>query len=306
MYPASPPNDYSGSSGCAGVYAVKLSDTSAFVTLLAGRNVHTSPHALRYLDMLDLSPGEDLIRKCLNVWPHLDQLVKNRKRCILDETLECLRGGMRQVVILGSGIDTLSLEVASRAEGVTIYEMDTDNMDAKRRLLDEAAPDMAGRIRCVTADLGRPSEAAARAAEAGWRADVPSVLVLEGVSYYLGEQVLWESIRRFGAGSENQVILEYMVPSESIEPGRAHIPDDVFDTISEYLSDRLDIYRLSHDTVRKRTAELGGMVVRRHTMHTMEMHRTGTTRHFPTERSGWIEVSRMLTRPGETGTRGSP
>lgn len=286
------------------MYAVKLSDTSAFVTLLAGRNVHTSHHALRYLDMLDLSPGEDLIRKCLNVWPHLDQLVKNRKRCILDETLECLRGGMVQVVILGSGIDTLSLEVASETEGVTIYEIDTDNMDAKRRLLDEAAPDVAGRIRCVTADLGRPSEAAARAAEAGWRADVPSVLVLEGVSYYLGERVLWESIRRFGTGSENQVILEYMVPSESIEPGRAHIPDDVFDTISEYLSDRLDIYRLSHDTVQKRVAELGGMVVRRHTMHTMEMHRTGVTRHFPTERSGWIEVSRMLTRPGETGMRG--
>lgn len=288
------------------MYAVKLSDTSAFVTLLAGRDVHTSHHALRYLDMLDLSPGEDLIRKCLNVWPHLDQLVKNRKRCILDETLECLRGGMGQVVILGSGIDTLSLEVASKAEKATIYEIDTDNMDAKRRLLDEAAPDVADRIRCVTADLGRPFEAAARAAEAGWRADVPSVLVLEGVSYYLGDRVLWESIRRFGTGSENQVILEYMVPSESIEPGRAHIPDDVFDTISEYLSDRLDIYRLSHDTVRKRAAELGGMVVRRHTLHTMEMHRMGTTRHFPTERSGWIEVCRMLTRPGGTGTRGSP
>lgn len=288
------------------MYAVKLSDTSAFVTLLAGRNVHTSPHALRYLDMLDLSPGEYLIRKCLNVWPHLDQLVKNRKRCILDETLECLRGGIGQVVILGSGIDTLSLEVASRAEGATIYEMDTDNMDAKRRLLDEAAPDVADRIRCVTADLGRPSEAVARAAEAGWRADVPSVLVLEGVSYYLGERTLWEIIRRFGAGSENQVILEYIVPSGSIEPGRAHIPDDVFDVIGEYLSDRLDAYRLDHDTVRKRASDLGGMVVRRHTMHTMEMHRTGATRHFPTERSGWIEVCRMLMRPGETATRGSP
>ena len=286
------------------MYAVKLSDTSAFVTLLAGREVHTSPHTLRYLDMMDLSPGEDLIRKCLRIWPHLDQLVKNRKRCILDETLECLSGGIGQVVILGSGIDTLSLEVASRTEGVTVYELDTDNMDAKRRLLDEAAPDVAGRIRCVTADLGRPSEAVDRAAKAGWRADLPSVLVLEGVSYYLGERTFWDIIRQFGAGSENQVILEYLVPSGSIEPGRAHIPDAVFDTIGEYLSDRLDIYRLDHNVVRKRAAELGGRVVRRHTMHTMEIHRTGATRHFPTERSGWIEVCRMLTRPGET--RGGP
>ena len=287
------------------MYAVKLSDTSAFVTLLAGREVHTSPHALRYLDMMDLSPGEDLIRKCLRVWPHLDQLVKNRKRCILDETLECLSGGIGQVVILGSGIDTLSLEVASRTEGVTVYELDTDNMDVKRRLLEEAAPDLAGRIRCVTADLRRPSEAAARAAKAGWRADAPSVLVLEGISYYLGERTFWDIIRQFGTGSENHIILEYMVPSESIEPERAHIPDDVFDTIYEYLSEYLDIYRLDHNMVRKRAAELGGRVVRRHTMHTMEIHRTGATRHFPTERSGWIEVCRMLTRPGSVGTRGS-
>lgn len=288
------------------MYAVKLSDTSAFVTLLAGREVHTSPHTLRYLDMMDLSPGEDLIRKCLSVWPHLDQLVKNRKRCILDETLDCLSGGIEQVVILGSGIDTLSLEVVSRMEGVAVYELDTDNMDAKRRLLDEAAPDVAGRIRCVTADLGRPSEAVARAAKAGWRADVPSVLVLEGVSYYLEEQTFWDIIRQFGAGSESHVILEYMVPPGSIEPERAHIPDDVFDTIGEYLSDRLDIYRLDHNVVRKRAADLGGRVVRRHTMHTMEIHRTGATRHFPTERSGWIEVCRMLTRPGGTGTRSGP
>ena len=288
------------------MYAVKLSDTSAFVTLLAGREVHTSPHALRYLNMMDLSPGEGLIRKCIRVWPHLDQLVKNRKRCILDETLECLSGGIGQVVILGSGIDTLSLEVVSRMEGVVVYELDADNMDVKRRLLDEAAPDVAGRIRCVTADLGRPSEAAARAAEAGWRADVPSVLVLEGVSYYLGERTLWEIIRRFGADSENHTILEYMVPPGSIEPERAHIPDDVFDTIGEYLSDRLDIYRLDHNTVQKRASEIGGRVVRRHTMHSMEMLRTGATRHFPTERSGWIEVCRMQTRPRPGGTRGGP
>ena len=288
------------------MYAVKLSDTSAFVTLLAGREVHTSPHTLRYLDMMDLSPGDDLIRKCLRVWPHLDQLVKNRKRCILDETLECLSGGIGQVVILGSGIDTLSLEVVSRTEGVAVYELDTDNMDTKRRLLDEAAPELAGRIRCVTADLGRPSEAAARAAKAGWRADVPSVLVLEGVSYYLGERILWDIIRQCGAGSENHVILEYLVPFDSIEPERAHIPDDVFDAIGEYLSDRLDIYRLDHNMVRKRAAEIGGRMVRRHTMHTMEIRRTGATCHFPTERSGWIEVCRMLTRPGAAKTRGGP
>lgn len=71
----------------------KLSDTSAFVTLLAGNDIHTSAYSSRYRAMLDLSAGRDLLRRCSEVWLHLNELVKNRKKCILDETLRCIRAG---------------------------------------------------------------------------------------------------------------------------------------------------------------------------------------------------------------------
>ena len=249
------------------------------------------------MDMLDLSPGEDLLRRCFGVWPHLDHLVKNRKKCILDETLEFIRGGIEQVVILGSGIDTLSLEIVSRAEDVRVYELDTDNLDAKRSLLNEAAPDVADRVVCVTADLGRAAEAVAKTAAAEWRSDIPSVVILEGISYYLQEHVVWDLIRRFGAGAENRVILEYVVPAGNIERERMHIPDDVFGIIQEYMSTPLDISRLEPASIQERVAETGGQVIRRHTMHSIEKDRTGGNRYFPTERSGWTEVCCIQTSP---------
>lgn len=279
------------------MYSGRLSDTSAFVTLLAGRGVHTSPASLRYMDMLDLSPGEDLLDQCFMVWPHLDQLVKNRKKCILEETLECISAGTRQVVILGSGIDTLSLEIVSRVGDATVYELDTDNLDVKRSLLNEAAPGAADRVVCVTADLGRAAEAVAKTAAAGWRSDIPSVLVLEGISYYLREPALWQVIRRFCTGAENDIILEYMVPAKRIAPERAHIPADVFGIIQEYMSAPLEIYRMAPARIREMAAETGGRILRRHTMHSIEKSRTGTNRHFPTERSGWIEVCRIRIPP---------
>ena len=279
------------------MYVGYLSDTSAFVTLLAGREVHTSPASLRYLDMLDLSPGEDLLRRCYEVWPHLDQLVKNRKKCVLEETLECISAGARQVVILGSGIDTLSLEIVSRVSDVAVYELDTDNLDAKQSLLNEAAPEDADRVACVTADLGRAAEAVTKTVAAGWRSDIPSVLVLEGISYYLREPAMWEIIRRFGTGAENDIILEYIIPARYIAPERVHIPDDVFDTIQEYMSTPLAISRMDPARIREIAAGTGGHVLRRHTMHSMEKSRTGTNRHFPTESSGWIEVCRIRMPP---------
>lgn len=296
------------------MYAGSLSDTSAFVTLLAGREVHTSTASLRYLDMLDLSSGEELLHRCFSVWPHLDQLVKNRKECILKETLECISGGTRQVVILGSGIDPLSLEIVSRVGDVAVYELDT-NLDDKRNLLIEAAPEVADRVACVDADLAQAAEAVAKTAAAGWRSDIPSVVVLEGISYYLREPAMWDIIRQFCTGAENDIILEYMVPAGYIAREWVHIPDDVFGTLQEYMSSPLEVSRLDPARIQERVAETGGRILRRHTMHSIEKNRTGTNLHFPTERSGWIEVCHIRLPPSrprcpraasDLGSNGNP
>ena len=312
-----------GDQGCSGTYTViptlktksrpadfvtltRLSDTSALVTLLAGEDVHVSPYSSKYRDLLDLSAGGDFLRRCAEVWPHLDQLVKNRKTCIQDEVFECIRGGAAQVVILGSGLDPLSLEIAYRVGGVRVYEVDADQMDDKRDLIREAAPDAAERIACVTADLARPRQVIQEVASAGWDASLPSVLVLEGISYYLSEQNLWEAIAQFGGASTNDTVLEYVVPHEMIIPERAHIPDAIFEIIRKSVMGPLEIARFGPDTIRDKAGRIGGRLVNRHTMRSIELSRTGVNRYFPTDRSGWVEVVRIRTSPIRTDPPPSP
>lgn len=275
----------------------KLSDTSAFVTLLAGDDIHTSAYSSRYRAMLDLSAGRDLLRRCTEVWPHLNELVKNRKKCILDETLRCIRAGTEQVIILGSGLDPLSLEIVFRMENVRVYEVDAEQMDTKTALVEKVAPEAAGRIACVTADLARPPEVVRKVAVAGWDGSVPSVLVVEGISYYLRQPDLWAIVSLFGEASPNDVLLEYMVPRDMIIPERAHIPDGVFGIIRQGLDGPLAIARFGHDAVRRRAEKIGGLVVRRHTMRSIELSRTGANRYFPTDESGWVEVAHIRTLP---------
>ncbi len=279
------------------VSLTRLSDTSALVTLLAGDDVHTSAYSSRYRVLLDLSAGRSLLRRCTAVWPHLNELVKNRKKCILEETLRCIGAGTNQVIILGSGLDPLSLEIVSRTEGVHVYEVDAEQMDTKRELVGKAAPEAAGRITCVAADLARPPEVVRKVTAAGWDGSASSVLVLEGISYYLRQPDLWAILSLFGEDSTNDILMEYMVPPNMIAPERAQIPDGVFGVILQSLDYPMSIARFGHEEVRSRAEKINGLVVRRHTMRSIEFSRTGANRHFPTDESGWIEVAHIRTLP---------
>ena len=276
----------------------KLSDTSALVMLLMGDSIHTSSYSRRYRAMLDLSPGRDLMERCTSVWPHLNELVWNRKSAILEETASCIRDGIRQVIIFGSGIDSLSLEAIALNDTVRVYEVDAYHMDYKREMVDKVTPD-ASRIECVEADLELPDETARKVADAGWSEDAPTLLVLEGITYYIKQDVLWSIVKRFSRRAANRVVMEYIVPRDRIDSERAHIPDIVFGTIQQSLPEYMDISRFGYDTIMERAREVGATGGSRYTMRSMERRRTGANRFFPTDSSGWIEVACFRTSPGK-------
>ncbi len=275
-----------------------ISDTSALVLLLDNPPVYGSDYTSAYRNMLDLSAGFELMRQCYEIWPHLDQIIKNRKKCILDETLRSLGPDTKQVVLLGSGIDALSLELLSCMPDIRIYEVDLYMMDVKRDLVRVAAPDVADQIRFTEADLCNPEEVIRRISLEGWRSEEPSVLVLEGISYYLMPDALWSLLSMLGKDAANHVILEYILPDEAIGPTRSHIPTRIFDAILQSLSSPMEIYRFGYDTVVANLKRIGGSIMHHHTMKQMEFARVGYNHHFPNDNSGWVEVVCIRTRPG--------
>ena len=267
-----------------------LSDTSALVMLWAQGAVHTSRGARAYLKLLDLDAGRGLLARCGRVWPHYDQVIKNRKRRILDIALQRTgRGGFGQVVILAAGMDALSVELVSRRRGLAVYEADAAHMGLKADLIRRSGGDPDGRIRFLEADLRSPAGIPDALGRSGWDGSAPSVLVLEGISYYLGRDGLSGILGLFATGRRrNAVILEYLLAGDAVAGGRRHIPDAVFGAIGG--EHGTEITRYARDEIRGIMEGVGGRVVADCGMREMERDRLGRNLHFMADGDGWINV----------------
>jgi methyltransferase (TIGR00027 family) len=105
----------------------------------------------------------------------------------LDELLlDAAAGGVRQVVLLGAGLDARAFRLPW-PDGVRVFELDSAEMlEFKARVLaEQGAQPRAERI-AIAIDLREDWAAALRAA--GFDATAPAVWVMEGLLVYLGDE----------------------------------------------------------------------------------------------------------------------
>ena len=254
-----------------------LSDTSSVVLLLSEGAIHTSARSKRYLRMLNLDSGKALHSECIKVWQHYGEVIKNRKKCIMDVVLHyTIKEGIKQVVIFGSGMDALSVETVSRVRDVVVYDVDYQQMKLKEKIIRQAGITQA-EIKCVSSDLGDAKKVLRCLRDNMWDNTKPSILVLEGISYFLNKRSLWDLIAKFKTPDRrNVLLLEYMVPYEDITKSRQNIPERVFDIIQRYhgLGMRR-IARYGANDVKARLEKMGGRPIRRYRMNQIEKTRRG-------------------------------
>lgn len=270
---------------------------SMAVMIWARGEATPSAGARRYVGAINTDGGRGMVERCEGIWPHYGEVIRNRKHHIAWLAMRYLRGGrIGQAVILGAGLDPLSVEIAARTGcAVVSYEIDRNAARLKARMVAEASPGAAGCIRHVRADLSRgPEQVAGALAGRGWRADMPSLVVAEGISYYLPKRALRGLLGLFRTRDRSgRIILEYLRDAGSISAGRAGIPDAVF---GEFVRGA-GIGGLA----RYSDAQAAGLVaggagrVRGSGLRTagpraMERRRTSGNRLFADDRSGWIAV----------------
>ncbi len=274
-----------------------LDATSPLVILWANGTIHTSKSSKKYLKLLDLSSGKALLSQCNQIWPHYGEVIKNRKKCILNLILDnILRKKITQVAVLGSGLDALSLEIASRVKGVTVYETDATQMDLKRSLIKQADPKLCNSIKCITSDLTDTQKTLDDLVENGWDGSKPSVLIFEGISYFLTEKNLWNLIGMFKTkNQQNVLLLEYLLDASLVSKDRSKISGQVFDAIQKGtgLGNTTLVTRYMRDQIECNLEKFGGRVTLQYTMKDMEKDRVGHNIHFKTSKSGWIEICQI-------------
>ncbi|WP_026791454.1 class I SAM-dependent methyltransferase [Pleomorphomonas oryzae] len=149
-------------------------------------------------------------------------LMAARSRYADDALAEAVERGCRQVVILGAGLDTLSLRNPHRAAGLRIFEVDHPSTQAdKRRRLLRFGPRLPAGLTLIPAIFGENDIGAALAA-AGWQAGEPTFFQMLGVVIYLPTAVRQAVFRFIANLPGSEIVLDYTTTPEDQDPrGRA-------------------------------------------------------------------------------------
>jgi hypothetical protein len=125
-----------------------------------------------------------------------------------------------------------------------------------------------------------------------WLSAEPTLLILEGISYYIKREDLMAIFDL--PCNQSQAILEYMIHYDQVEPSRREIPIKVFETIATECSLELPIETWDIEEIAK---SVPGKVLDRVILCDIEKARMKNDKEshrlFPSPRSGWIEIANI-------------
>ena len=172
--------------------------------------------------------GHELTERYDKVMPDTELWVSLRTRHIDDCIRTAIARGIRQVVVLGAGLDTRAARMAK--DGVRFFEVDRPaSQAAKKAGLDALADYPMDAATYVECDFERACFVD-RLDEAGFDRDAPACFVLEGLIYYLGEADVRATLGKLSTcyDPESCIVFDYFDVDEPIETQDAS--DVRFDT----------------------------------------------------------------------------
>ena len=275
--------------------SLELEPTAALVMDWA-RDLYLTGSASAFYNQLDLSAGLPMREACDRICPWYPEVMMNRKWFIrhLASVMVSQAKGSCQVILLASGKSPLALELLDSCPDkiAAVFETDITGMDEKQRLYQAVSPDSAKKIRCVHADLyDRDETADAIMADGMYYPDRISVIVFEGISYYLPAAATSDVLSAFTSRSHNNsVILDYLSPCRLVREDRRYISRGIWGIIHRDCHSPLPI-TYSPEQLEVMLSRAGCSQIQSYTMNEMECLRTGKNDYFPTPGHGWIRIA---------------
>ncbi|MBI3916943.1 MAG: class I SAM-dependent methyltransferase [Betaproteobacteria bacterium] len=150
-----------------------------------------------------------------------------RKRFIEDSVHAALAAGTTQVMVLGAGFDTLTWRLHTAHPAVSFFEIDHP---ATQHIKRDALGSCDANLRFIPADLTQQTLQQVLARCAGFRRDLPTIFVIEGVLMYLNAAEVDALFAELPHSVRETVIFSVM---ETMPDGRTGFHDATF------LSDRI-------------------------------------------------------------------
>ena len=138
-----------------------------------------------------------------------------RSRIAEDALSRAVESGIRQVVILGAGLDTFSLRNPHVALEIRIYEVDHPaTQAAKLERLAEAQIALPAWLIFVPVDFER-DDLGAKLAAAGLHQNAPAFFTWLGVVPYLTQDAIGRTLDYISSIQHSEVVFDYMEPPEA-------------------------------------------------------------------------------------------
>jgi len=180
---------------------------------LEGGAIFSDPFASRILDdetraRLDETAADPSLRP----WR---LFIVARSRFSEDTLAACVARGVRQIVVLGAGLDTFSLRNPYAGQGVRVFEVDYPATQGwKRERLKQAGLAIPASLTFAPVDFERQSLADGLKA-AGFHADRPAFFQWLGVVPYLSRDAVSLTLDFIAGVPESEVVFDYAEPFEN-------------------------------------------------------------------------------------------
>jgi methyltransferase (TIGR00027 family) len=138
-----------------------------------------------------------------------------RSRIAEDALSKAVERGIRQVVILGAGLDTFALRNPYGAQQIRIYEVDHPATQAwKRQHLAEAQIALPSWLVFVPVDFEQ-DDVGEKLVVAGFQQNSPAFFTWLGVVPYLTEDAIGNTLGYISSIQNSEVVFDYMEPPEA-------------------------------------------------------------------------------------------
>ena len=139
----------------------------------------------------------------------------SRTRIAEDALSEAVERGIRQIVILGAGLDTFALRNPHGARQIRIYEVDHPATQAwKRQRLAEAQIALPPSLILVPVDFER-DDVGERLVAAGFQQNSPAFFTWLGVVPYLTQDAIGRILDYMSSIQNSEVVFDYMEPPQA-------------------------------------------------------------------------------------------
>ncbi|RFS19642.1 hypothetical protein DVR12_21295 [Chitinophaga silvatica] len=267
---------------------LKVRATSRLV-LEAALPLYNTALQQQYIDAIDFSETSRLLYELKLHYPPFIEIIKLRKlgiRHLLNEALSL--HPIQQIVILGSGLDPLSLYLLENYPQLrNIIEVDNGYIAEKRAIYDTILPEQ-NLIHFAPCDITDTSLLWSSLINNGYDPTSPVIIVFEGIIHYISSEAFSKVMQLFQSPRHmNLVMLDYTLSVEEVPKAQQAIHEGVLNMLASNLPEPLKVF--SRHQMNAILKSLHATSINRASIHLLEKLYSQST-HFPVDGEGGLEL----------------